>query len=80
VYTLARSRPMAARAPSHESGILFAPDIHEGVITSSILVRFTDIQQEDGVIDQDSTIICNGPLYGSMHCGQGMWLGGLYEY
>ena len=80
MYTLARSQPTAARARPRESAILFAPDIHEGVIISSILVGFTDVQQEGGVIGQDSTIICDGPLYGSMHCGHGTWLGGLYEY
>jgi len=57
VYTLARLQSTAARAQSCESGILFAPDIHEGIIISSILVGFTDAQQEGGVVDQDSTIV-----------------------
>ena len=57
VYILARSQPTAARAPSHESGIPFAPDIHEGIIVLSVRVGFTDAQQEGAVIDQDSTII-----------------------
>ena len=69
-------RRLARRLANRVSGILFAPDIHEGVITSSIFVGFTDVQQEGGVIDQDSTIICDGPLYGSTHCGEGTWLGG----
>lgn len=57
VYILARSQPTAARAPSHESGIPFAPDIHEGIIVLSVRVGFTNAQQEGAVIDQDSTII-----------------------
>jgi hypothetical protein len=57
VYILARSQPTAARAPSSESGIPFAPDIHEGIIVLSVRVGFTDAQQEGVVIDQDSTII-----------------------
>lgn len=57
VYILARSQPTAARAPSRESGIPFAPNIHEGIIVLSVRVGFTDTQQEGAVIDQDSTII-----------------------
>jgi len=57
VYTFARSQPTAPRAPSRESGILFAPDIHEAITISSTFVGFTDSQKEGGVIDQDSTVI-----------------------
>jgi len=58
VYTLACSQPTAARSPSRESGILFAADIHDGiVIILSILVGFTDAHKEGGVTDQDSTVI-----------------------
>jgi len=57
VCTLACSQPTAARPPSRESGILFVPDIHEGIIILNILVGFTDAQKEGGVIDQHSTII-----------------------
>lgn len=57
VYILARSQPTAARAPSGESSIPFAPDIHEGIIVLSVRVGFTDAQQEGEVVDQDSTII-----------------------
>jgi len=42
VYTLARSQPTAA--PSRESGIPFAPDIHEGSIVLSVRVGFIDAQ------------------------------------
>ena len=53
VYVLTRSQPAAARAPSRESGIPSAPDIHEDTIVLSVRVRDSDAQNEDEGIDQD---------------------------
>ena len=64
MYIPARSQPTAACAPSRESCIPFAPDVREGTIVRSVRVKFTDAQQEVEVIDQDSTIICDGPPHG----------------
>jgi len=55
-------KPLLIRSPRGRRavsriGYPVAPDIHEGTIILSILVGFTDAQQEGGVIDQDSTII-----------------------
>ena len=55
VYTLTRSQPTAARAPSREMGTLSSPNIQEGTIVLSVRVGFMDLQQEGEVIDQDST-------------------------
>jgi len=65
VYTLARSQPTAARAPSRELGTSPAPDIHEGTIVLSVRVGFTDAPIKT------RRLFCDGPPYGSMHSGQG---------
>jgi len=57
VYTLSRSQPTAARAPSRELDTPSAPDIHEDTIVLSVRVGFTDAQQEGEVIDRDCTVI-----------------------
>ena len=57
VYTLARSQPRAARAPSRELGTPSVPDIHEGIIVLNVRVGFMDAQQEGEVTDRDSTVI-----------------------
>ena len=68
VYMLTSSRPTVVHAPSCEFGIPFALDIYESIIILSILVNFTDAQQEGKVLIR--TLFCNGP-----HCFLVLWLG-----
>jgi len=81
VYILARSQPMVARVPSRESGIPFAPDIHEGIIVMSVRVWFTDAQQ--GMRDCRSIL---GDYFATVYhmevciLGKGTCLGSRHEY
>jgi len=57
----------------------FQPDIHEGIIILSIRVGSTH-SKKAGLLIKTRRLFCHGPLYGSMHMGQGTSLRSLYEY
>jgi len=67
VYILARSQPTAARAPSRESDISFAPDIREGITVLSVCVPHSKKARLSIKIRR---LFCNDAAYGSLHSGQ----------